>query len=304
MRQLASDAAVPARVGRPLPRPRARRRRRPRARVRVRARSRQRPPRGATWASTTRWSSTTSSASGARSTTSTGRPSTSSIATGRSASTTSAKATTTGARRAIRVLARGGGSRRPLPPDLDYGQLRTASRLRRLGQPSVPGDVSRLRPDSELCVSRRFDAGSTASRLRRSGSLAPQSVGPPRGLGDRGGHAIVSNRPAGRLSFRFHSRDVHLVLRARPQGALTAVPGFGRRRAAGRGGGSMSTGPAHGPWHRALISWSASGRAVRADDRDQVRRAGASAYVLYVRLTPRQPQRKEEGNGILKAGVA
>ena len=51
--------------------------------------------------------------------------------------------------------------------------------------------------------------------------VGAQPLGPLRGLDDRSGAAML-NRADGRIAFRFHARDVHLVLG--PAGAGTSVP--------------------------------------------------------------------------------
>ena len=86
----------------------------------------------------------------------------------------------------------------------------------RLGQPAVARDLPRLRAGAELRIA-------TSPRRRVAAYAMParwaQPVGARRGLDDRASGRSCSNRADGRIAFRFHARDVHLVMGPAERGA-------------------------------------------------------------------------------------
>ena len=86
----------------------------------------------------------------------------------------------------------------------------------RLGEPGVPETYLGLRAGAELRVAS--GASATSPSLRRAGSAEPQPVGARRGLDGRE-RASVLNEAGGRIAFRFHARDVNLVMGPREGGS-------------------------------------------------------------------------------------
>ena len=95
------------------------------------------------------------------------------------------------------LLAEAGAAGVAARPGLGRGPRRRGRR--RLGQPEVAGNLSRLRARARTAVQRRPRAP------------AAQSVD---GFGRVDGEeqAIVLNKPNGRIAYRFHARDLHLVM--------------------------------------------------------------------------------------------
>ena len=92
-------------------------------------------------------------------------------------------------------------------------------------------DLPRLRAGPEPCVSgSRCDR--RAANLFRPGFAAAQPVGSLRGLDDQGPGERARTGPAGKIAFRFHARDVNLVMSPPARRYLRDVPGARRRRAA------------------------------------------------------------------------
>ena len=166
--------------------------------------------------------------SGAPSATTTGRPSTSPTQQDASATTSSARAVTTTARRAIQQL------------------------LREAGIEGIADDLVSLTPDG-------FEAQADWTNLRSPETYLGDAQG--QNFASRGGAEIGvpsayeapdmlmlnqwalsgdwtirrserAERSRGRIAFRFHARDVHLVLR--PLSERRAVPRAGRRRTSRR----------------------------------------------------------------------
>ena len=214
LHQLAAHARLRPRVGREVRGSGAGRRRRPHARVPVRAGPRQRPrSRARTCASSTRSRSTATTPSGTRSPTGTGPPSTSPTRKGESGTTSSARADTTSAN----------GS--------------SSSCCARPGREGIGDDLVSVAPDGFEAQADWTNLGSPETYLGyqqaqnfaspggaaldeprtyvRARSAAAQPVGAGRGLDGREGGPACSNRADGRIAFRFHARDVNLVLRPR-----------------------------------------------------------------------------------------
>ena len=87
----------------------------------------------------------------------------------------------------------------------------------RLGEPGVSRDVPRLRASTWLRISRRCSPRPD-SHLRRARTVESEPLGARRGLDDRASGERARPR-GGRILFRFHARDVHLVMGPRHRGA-------------------------------------------------------------------------------------
>ena len=81
---------------------------------------------------------------------------------------------------------------------------------RRLGQFEVTGELRRLRAHRELRVARRRAYRASATSMR-PGAVETQSLG-PFGRLDDGERSLVLNQANGRIAYRFHARDLHLVM--------------------------------------------------------------------------------------------
>ena len=90
------------------------------------------------------------------------------------------------------------------------GRCQGAGSACRLGQPEVSGKLRRVRADGEFRVAWRCRARS-ASRLCCPCAPGAQSMGAGRRVDDRK-QATVLNSPNGRIVYRFHARDLHLVM--------------------------------------------------------------------------------------------
>ena len=122
------------------------------------------------------------------------------------------------------------GRRRPGPRRRSSPRARGR---RRLADAPVARDVRRLRPEHRLRAGgRRARSTSRTPTPRRRG--CPSTSGRCRGRGRSRGTRPCSNEPGGRIAFRFHARDVNLVMGPAPRGAADPVPGLPRRPAAGR----------------------------------------------------------------------
>ena len=115
------------------------------------------------------------------------------------------------------LLAEAGASRRRRDDRCRSMPQRSRSR-RRLGQPEVAGELCRLRAHRELCVARRRGAGQAAhlcscprgcalNQWALSGDWTVRS------------DATALNKPNGRIAYRFHARDLHLVMGPAAPGA-------------------------------------------------------------------------------------
>ena len=105
---------------------------------------------------------------------------------------------------------------------------------------SLARDLRRLRARRELRLGRRIHARS-AGRLRRAGHAAAQPVGARRPLdGEPQSARSVECGRAAAITFRFHARDLHLVLGA----------GQGRRAASGFASRSTASAPGWRPRRR------------------------------------------------------
>ena len=211
LHQLPAGDSLRERLGREISRQGPGRDRRARAGVRLRARCRQRAQgrRGARHR-ISRWRSTTSSRSGAPSTTTIGRRTISSTRRAASGTTISAKASTSVSERVIQqLLAEAGRSEVPSmswsPPM--PAACRPPSNRAAVGSPetyigyeraanfiSTGGAVARCAARSTRCRSR----GSTNGDSRANGRSARS--------------ARSSMRRDGSVVYRFHARDLHLVL--------------------------------------------------------------------------------------------
>ena len=114
------------------------------------------------------------------------------------------------------LLARGRPRRSRRRPGL--GRRRRVRGAGRLGHARVPRDLSRLRAGAELRVRRRCRIRG-ASGVRRTGASGAEPVGAVGKLDARPGKS-VANQADGRLAFRFHARDVNLVMSPPASGAV------------------------------------------------------------------------------------
>ena len=96
----------------------------------------------------------------------------------------------------------------------------------------LAGDVPRLRAGPELRVSRRRRSASRSTYAARDAEAQP--VGARRATGRSRAERACSNGADGRIAFRFHARDVHLVMGPREPRRVGAVPRAPRRRASRR----------------------------------------------------------------------
>ena len=118
--------------------------------------------------------------------------------------------------------------------DLVDGRAARTRGGRRLADAPVARDVRRLRPEQRLRVSDDPRALRPAPRLRRSRAAAAQPLGARGELDGCAGTPRCRTSPAARIAFRFHARDVNLVMGPAAGGAVDPVPGLPRRPGRGR----------------------------------------------------------------------
>ena len=83
----------------------------------------------------------------------------------------------------------------------------------RLGTPAHSRDLPRPRPQPELRVSQR--GARPRQDVRAARRACPSTTGPWTVRGRSGASGPSSTRRVGRIAFRFHARDAHLVLASR-----------------------------------------------------------------------------------------
>ena len=115
----------------------------------------------------------------------------------------------------------------------------------RLARPEIRRELRRVRAHRELRLPRR-PRSRPAARVRRPDADAAQSVGPVGRL-DGAAEAPRSTRRGGRIAYRFHARDLHLVMGPPAGGAPVGfasrstdslrAPLTERRRRRGQGNG-------------------------------------------------------------------
>ena len=116
-------------------------------------------------------------------------------------------------------------------------RLRRRRRLRgagRLGEPGVTRDLPRLRASAENFASPGGAELDEPRTYSAPDAAEAQPVGARRATGRSRAGATVLNEADGRIAFRFHARDVHLVMGPAARGHVRAVPRARRRGAARR----------------------------------------------------------------------
>ena len=193
-----------------------------------------------------------------------------------SGTTTSARVGTSECETVIQRLLREAG-RDGIADDWSRSSRRV-SRRSRLGEPGVPGDVSRLPrgPRASRLPGRRARAAHAYPRRSGCGSTSGRS----RGL-DGGAGRVVLNAADGRIAFRFHARDVHLVMGPPTRG--TSVPfrvlSTGAARAA-HGSTSTSRATDARPSSGCYQLIRQRGRSSTAPSRSRSSTPGAEAYAF------------------------
>ena len=158
---------------------------------------------------------TTSTASGARSTTTTGRRSISPTLQGRIRYHHFGEGEYAATEMAIQQLLMDAGAagRRPEP---GHGRAAGARGTGRLALRAISRNIRRLRPGEWLC--QRGRRGVRPAARLRTVLTRPQPVVTGRQL-DAARSAGIANEPAAKIAFRFHARDLNLVMAPSARGA-------------------------------------------------------------------------------------